>query len=189
MNEVSAAATAFWGRTDCGEHLLQVYKDQGAFMDGLAEFAGSGLRGGEAVVVIATAAHRASLQARLRADGHDLDRACAEHRYLALDAAGTLARIMVDGWPDPARFEQVIGEVVARARGAGRRVRAYGEMVALLWADDRTGATLRLEQLWNDFMRQHELVLLCGYPRIGSTHEIGDAFAEVCAAHSQVAFT
>jgi PAS domain S-box-containing protein len=60
-------------------------------------------------------------------------------------------------------------------------------MVALLWADGKHDAALRLEALWNDLQTSHAFVLLCGYPMHGFG---GEAFAQplidVCAAHSRV---
>ena len=39
---------------------------------------------------------------------------------------------MVDGAPDPTRFAEVIGGVIARATTGRPRARIFGEMVALL---------------------------------------------------------
>lgn len=175
----------FWGVSSPREHLIEVYKSESAFIDGLVEFASEGLAAGEAFVMIATAAHRGAVTEALRERGHDLD----SDAFIALDAEATLARLMVDGEPDAQRFEAVIGAVLARASAGGRPVRAFGEMVALLWMQGRCEATLRVEQLWNLMLRRHPLSLFCAYPRQDSTREITEEFAHVCAAHSQVAFT
>ena len=47
------------------EHIVQVYEDDAAFLDTLAEFASAGSFQGEAVVVIATPQHRYGLWKRL----------------------------------------------------------------------------------------------------------------------------
>ena len=65
-------------------------------------------------------------------------------------------------------------------------MRAFGEMVALLWAQGRNGATLRLEHLWNELIEEQALALFCAYPRIGATRDLTDALGDVCAAHSKV---
>lgn len=178
----------FWGEMAPCEHVLQVYRSENVFMDTLAGFIGDGLERGEATIVIATAAHRSSLEVRLREAGHDLDSARADARYIALDAAETLSRFLRQGFPDTACFERVVRDVVLQARGPGRPVRAFGEMVALLWAGGLTDATLRLEQLWNELLAREQLTLFCAYPRIGATRDLSDAFTDICAAHSQVAF-
>jgi hypothetical protein len=46
-------------------------------------------------------------------------------------------------------------------------VRAFGEMVSLLWRVD-TAAAVRLEELWNNVIEEHELALLCTYSLNGS---------------------
>ena len=47
---------------------------------------------------------------------------------------------------------------------AGRRLRAFGEMVALLAADGMADAAVRLEELWNRLAATHHFSLLCAYP-------------------------
>ena len=177
----------FWRMSSPCEHLLEVYRSEAAFVRGLVEYASEGLSRGEAFVMVATAAHREAVAAGLRARGHAPD--VLQDRFFALDAAETLASFMVGDLPDPRRFEAAIGPVLERASAGGRPVRAFGEMVVLLWLEDRREATLRLEQLWNRFLQQRPLTLLCAYPRREAGSAINDDFAEICAAHSQVAFT
>jgi hypothetical protein len=56
---------------------------------------------------------------------------------------------MVDGWPDEERFSRLVNRLLARATAKNRPVRAFGEMVALLWGSGNVEATLPLEHLWN----------------------------------------
>ena len=71
-------------------------------------------------------------------------------QLVTLDAADTLAELMVGDHPDPARFDAAVGEAVRDALVGGRRVRAHGEMVALLWDAGNVGAAIELEDLWNE---------------------------------------
>lgn len=176
----------FWGELAPCDHLVQIYDDETRFMETLERFIGEGLDRGEGAVVIATASHLTWLEARLRTLGHDVDAAADGGRYVGLDAAATLAQFMVDGSPDPVRFLETIGPVVSAAGRGGRQVRAFGEMVALLWAQGHNEATVRLETMWNGFCRREALALFCAYPRIGATRDLTDALAEVCALHSKV---
>jgi signal transduction histidine kinase len=174
-----------------GAHSVQFYADDGLLLDGLARFVGAALVVGDAAIVIATAAHRQGLARRLAARGLDLDRAAAGGRYVALDAAETLATFMVDDWPDAERFAARIGGVVRQATSAASsdapRVVAFGEMVALLWAAGAPEAALELERLWNELARTHAFDLHCAYPiSLFPRASDADPIARVCAAHTHV---
>src|SRR5438270_5617230 len=118
-------------------HSVQFYSDDAFLLDALSRFMGSAIGAGDAGVVIATPAHRQELANRLSARGLVLERAVEQGRYVALDAAETLSRFMVDGFPDEQRFVEVIGAVITRAKTAAGsqhgRAALFGEMVALLW--------------------------------------------------------
>ena len=180
-----AETTIFWGELAPSEHFVQVYEDESRFIENLAGFAAAGLAAGEAVIVIATAAHRSSLEASLAGLGHDIALARDSGGYLSLDAAHTLSRFMRDGWPDEILFASTIHDVLSQV-SPGRRVRAFGEMVALLWERGDHGATVRLEHLWDQFCHANALALFCAYPRIGATRDLDASLAEVCALHSRV---
>ena len=131
-------------------HSVQFYADDSFLLDDLSRFIGTALGAGDAAIVLATPAHREALEQRLQARGLSTAKSIRQGRYIVLDAAGTLQKFMVEGFPDAARFREVLSSIVVRARGAvesGARVVAFGEMVALLWADGKYGAAIRLEQL------------------------------------------
>ena len=137
-------------------------------------------------VVIATEAHLRELGQRLEQTGVDLSDLRARDRYLPLLAEETLERFMVRGWPDEDRFAEVVAGILTRARGDGRRVRAFGEMVALLWAQGNIAATVRLEFLWQKLCEAEGFSLFCAYPKAGFTRDLSDSITEICAAHSRV---
>jgi hypothetical protein len=165
------------------EHLLQFYDDEGACLDTLHRFVSGGLALGESVIVIATIEHLSALEARLGAH-LNLALARAQDRYIALDAAATLERFMVDGWPDEQRFRAVVASLLARAGLGNRRVRAFGEMVGLLWARGQRNATIRLEELWHDVYRAANFSLLCAYPQRAFGDEAQDSVARIRQNHS-----
>jgi PAS domain S-box-containing protein len=179
-------------RLDCGDlgaadHMVLVYDEEAHLLDAVSRFAGTALAASEAVVVIATPSHRDHIDARLRAQGVDVTTARAQEQYVLLDAAETLAQFIVDGCPDAPRFIDVVGGVIARAGGRYPRVRAFGEMVALLWAEGNLDAALRLEALWNDLATLHPFSLLCAYPLHGFTRAIhAQQLLTICTAHSHV---
>jgi hypothetical protein len=58
-------------------------------------------------------------------------------------------------------------------------------MVAVLWAEGKSGATVRLEHLWHNLCRESKLSLFCAYPRAGFTRDAENAIREICSAHSR----
>jgi signal transduction histidine kinase len=176
-----------WREMGAAEHVVQFYEVDAVLLDAVAEYIGAGLRAGDAGLVLATPAHRAGLEERLRAAGLDVAAARASGQYASLDAAETLARFMVDGTPDPARFSEAVRDVVARASSDGRRARIFGEMVALLVDEGNHAAAIRLEELWNELQRSQTFSLLCAYPmaRLGG-EALAGALGDVCAAHARV---
>ena len=170
-----------------GEHFVQFYHDERFLLEQLTNFVGSGIQAGDGVVVIATSAHLQALTDGLasRAASSGLGAAGA---YIGLDADSTLALFMRHKQPDRQLFLSVLADIMARASDHGkRRVRAFGEMVALLCSQGRSDAALALEALWNEAAQHHAFSLLCAYPMANfPSQEHSQIFAEICALHSHV---
>src|ERR1700687_1699388 len=179
------------GYTSHSDHIVHFYVDDSSFLDGLSRSIATALDAGESAVAIATKAPGDGLARRLRAAGLDIARAIETGRYIPLDAEETLSKFMLEGWPDAARFSELVGGVMERAKsaaqGADRRVFAFGEMVALLWAEGKSGSALQLERLWNELAKRHSFTLRCAYPMTAfDREEHGGAFLKICAEHSTV---
>ena len=170
------------------EHLVQFYESDDFLADRVNEFIAEGLEAGEGAIVIGTPAHRQAVEKRLSHHGFNLASLKASQQYFSLDAGEILSRLIVNGSPDETLFHREIGGLVSKAGNGGRRsVRAFGEMVALLWADGNSPAALRLEELWNELSETHAFSLLCAYPLNGFSGTVNDeAFGNVCHAHSDV---
>lgn len=176
----------FWGEISPCEHLVQIYQDEGVFLDSLEGFIAGGILAGDGVVVIATPEHLVALNERLVARNIDIATAIKSEQYLALDAEETLSKFMVMGWPDEDFFRAFVTNILQRAKGHNRRVRAFGEMVALLWARGNTGATVQLEHLWHRLCQELSFSLFCAYPKIGFTRNASASIKEICDTHSRV---
>jgi hypothetical protein len=183
---MTASNEVFWGEISPCEHLVQIYENPEVFLDSLEGFAAGGLSSGDGVVVIAMPAHLSALHERLSARGFDLDQARSCDQYIDLEAEETLAKFMRNGWPDESLFMCLVSDLLARAGTGGRRVRAFGEMVAVLWENGHNGATVRLEHLWHGLCQKEAFSLFCAYPRIGFTQDADASIREICAAHSRV---
>jgi PAS domain S-box-containing protein len=172
-------------------HAVQFYGDDGAFLDSLGQSVGAALEAGDGVIVIATKAHRNGLAQRLKARGLDTAAAIERGRYVLLDATETLSKFLQEGWPDATCFADIMGKTIARARAAAKGddpdIFAFGEMVALLWAEGKSEAAFRLEQLWNELARTQSFTLRCAYPlKKFDREEHGELFLKICAEHSDV---
>jgi PAS domain S-box-containing protein len=169
------------------EHFVQFCETDAFLMNSVSEFIGAGLRAGDACIVIATKPHRENLEERLKGDGLEVAAARERGHYASIDAAATLSKFMVDGSPEPGRFAEVVGSMIRQATKGRRHVRIFGEMVALLWADENRAAAVRLEELWNDLGKAHSFSLFCAYPMHGFGGEVYEMdFTEICKQHSRV---
>jgi CheY-like chemotaxis protein len=183
----SFAPQVDWSKMRDTEHFVQFYENEEFLIESVSGFVGTALRGGDSSVVVATPDHRDVLQRKLIACGVDVTEAEASGRFVLLDAAATLSGLMADRLPDPRRFDETIGSMISRMTERGRRVYAYGEMVAMLWADGNRDGAIELEQLWNKLAKEQRFALFCAYPIsefTGSDHS--DGFEGICSCHSRV---
>ncbi len=185
---MSLTSSAVLPGTPCGhDHLVEFYETEAFLVHTVCGFVVPALHDGDAAIVIATPAHRAAFEAALDEAGIDIQAAVRDGRYVALDARDVLARFMVDGAPDPGRFAATVNAVMDLAAGGGRKLRAYGEMVALLWDDGNIAAALALEDLWNELGYLRAFELLCAYPmRAFEDPESAAAFQRICDQHTKV---
>jgi hypothetical protein len=155
------------GHTQSPDHLVQFYGDDDRLLTGnVTRYIGEGLERGEGVVIIATPEHREAFAWQLSDSHADALAALREGRLVFLDAAATMARFLVDGQPERHRFFEIIGGVIrdVRERTGRLELRAYGEMVGLLWQVGQAEAAVRLEDYWNQLLLSHRVMLYCGYP-------------------------
>ncbi len=182
-----AATASFLAEPPHQAHSVQFYEEPDSLFENVARFLSAGLEAGDRVLVIATAIHEGRITQRLGAQV--LSRAIARGHIVLLDAHQTLEKVMVGETVDADRFHELIGRVIGDLRGDGPdvRVRAFGEMVDVLWKASSWNAALRLEELWDEACRQHDFSVMCAYALGPDAADAGAArFAEVCERHSHV---
>ena len=164
------------------------YRDEEELAEQVSEYLLLAIQDGGVAIVVATAAHRRSFEGHLAGMGVDVAAASARGFYLAPDASETMRGFMVADRPDPAGFWQAISPMLRQAAKAGRPVRVFGEMVALLWHQGLVSAGVDVEALWNELGAQYPFELLCAYPEaVLGDDAHADAIAQVCAAHEAIA--
>jgi hypothetical protein len=164
---------------------VQFYSDSVRLCLSVADFLGDGIAARQPLIVIATPEHRELILRELKRRHFDVDRWLADGEFALLDAHATLELFMEDGMPRAASFRQAIGAMIDHVR-KGRDecvIRAYGEMVDLLWRAGNPDAAIRLEVLWNDLAAQFSFSLLCGYS-MGNFYNHPAAMKDVCALHT-----
>jgi len=170
-------------------HAVQFYETDQFLCDEVARFVCEGLRAGESVIVVTTRLHREAIESKLKQQARFEDsQPAGGARLIWRDADETLSALLVNGWPDAARCENVLGALVDEASDSGKvPARVFGEMVAVLCAAGNPEAALHLEQLWNELARHHAFSRLCAYPmRVFAGEEGRQAFHAICAAHFEV---
>jgi DcmR-like sensory protein len=166
-------------------HAVRFYEDDNSLCRIVSDFVSEGINAGQPALIIGTAAHNDCILQNLTAAGHDVAALQRSVDLLTLDAREMLNIFMEDGLPNAERFKTAVTTALTRvSRGRKTTIRAYGEMVDLLWKDGLSAASIRLEMLWNRLANTHDFSLLCGYA-MGNFYK--DATIEdVCRHHTHV---
>ena len=174
-------------RVHAHHHAVQFYGSDESLIVTVGGFISEGLIAGQPAIVIATPSHTAALLNDLARRLIDIQEAKRIGDLVCLDAEETLATFMAQQTPDPGAFRKNVGEVIEQALGGRVRtpVRAYGEMVDVLWKKGQPEAAIKLEILWNDLAASHPFQLLCGYS-IGNFYKQAKYFEQVCQQHTTV---
>ncbi|MBA2303156.1 MAG: MEDS domain-containing protein [Acidobacteria bacterium] len=146
-------------------HAVQFYGSDSSLFATVAGFLSEGLINGQPAIVIATPRHRQAIDEHLAGRLIDCRTARREGQLVMLDAEETLELFMVGDDPHAALFETNVGRLIEQTVN-GRphtTVRAYGEMVDVLWKQERVQAAINLEILWNKLAMKFDFALLCGY--------------------------
>jgi hypothetical protein len=149
-------------------HVVQLYEqaDELSLAANVSRYLWEGLRRGEGALVVATPEHRLLFSRELEKLSTEAPSTVRRGRLAFLDAWETLSRCMAGSQPEWGPFESVIGAAIGQALPQHGRagLRAYGEMVGLLWNTGQLAAAIRLEQLWNRLLAQSSFSLYCAYP-------------------------
>jgi hypothetical protein len=174
--------------TPIHHHAVQFYGSEESLFTTVAGFLGEGLVTRQPAIVIATAAHRLAIEEHLC--GRLIDCVQARHNgdLVMLDAEDLLGQFMIGDEPNADLFEANVGVLVKQVlSGRGRTiVRAYGEMVDVLWKHGRSEAAIKVEILWNKLADQYSFALLCGYA-MGNFYKQAKQLEDVCSLHTHVA--
>src|SRR5688572_13466575 len=175
------------GQIHAHHHAVQFYGDESELFKTISSFLIEGLVAFQPAIVIATPDHTEAVLTELAAGHIDVAKARQLGDLVILDADETLSTFMVKGTPDPDLFRHHVGAVMEQAiRGRVRTpVRAYGEMVDVLWKKGNSDAAIKLEVLWNELAGAYSFSLLCGYA-IGNFYKQTSGIEDVMQQHTHV---
>jgi hypothetical protein len=163
------------GRCD---HIVQLYQDVEFLIEAVTDYISTGLHRGEAALIIATPEHRARFLQELEP---------AEDRLKLLDAEETLARFMASGMPEWKGFHETVGGAIAELRVQYPAVRAYGELVDVLWQKGQREAALRVEEYLNELATLQTFSMLCAYYLDNlDSQAYGGPLESMCKVHTHL---
>jgi hypothetical protein len=155
--------TSTWFEAHSGRHIAQLHHQPETLARSAFEFLEVGLRRGNSVIVIATAANTERLQALLEQAHFHRNPLERSGQLRFVDAAELLSGIVVDGVPDSAKFLTAVRTILDRARIYGRGLRVYSDLAGVLWQDGKTQAAIQIEDLMNEVGRTLSVAFYCGY--------------------------
>jgi hypothetical protein len=169
-----------------GDHIVQLYQDQDFLNSAVCRFVGAGLADGQSIILFPTLIHWNAFRPRLEAEGVDVHAAQERGQLTVFDADEVLPRFMRGAMPDPPAFKVVAGDIAGQARAGGsyQKVRAWGELVNVLWERGNVAASMNLEDLFDGFFKKLDIAMFCSYlmdnfdgdvhetmlPRLGTNH-------------------
>lgn len=156
--------------------IVRFYADDAALLAEVAGFLEAARSVRAASIVIATPAHCAGIRGLLATPGG----------VLYLDADATLESLLVDGWPDEQRCRAMFAPLLAGAASSSAPVHVFVEMAALLCAQGRYQAAVRLEQLLEMLCADYRLALYGAYSwRLFPDAAQAQAFEDICAGYDR----
>ncbi|HEY2905966.1 MAG TPA: PAS domain S-box protein [Vicinamibacterales bacterium] len=174
------------------DHSVHFYESEALLANTVADFLACGLASGQRVVMIASKGHAPEIASRLVSKGIDVDGAQRCLQLLLMDAETTLSGFMVNGVPDERLFDATVGALIQQQlqQATGGGLRAYGEMVDLLWKRGERAAAILVEEYWHRLAARHPFALLCAYSMgnfYDETGAAGPSIDDVCGAHTYIA--
>lgn len=170
-------------------HIVLVYREDSFLHRAVAKWTAPSLREGGAALLVCTPSNAAAILDLLDKEGIDARAAMEEGRLLVVDAEELMSRFMTPEGPDAQRFQSALRALLGglAPKEGSREIRAWGEMVSVLWVRGEETAARRLEGLWNEALDEREFRLLCSYRMdnlAAPTHD--GPLREVCVGHTRL---
>ncbi|HET9606995.1 MAG TPA: MEDS domain-containing protein [Nitrospira sp.] len=157
-------------------HSLDLSRDKAVLLEAVIAFIRVGLEIQDTVLVLATKTFREAIASALQPE--ELENTT----LLFFDAEQLLSRFLINGWPDESRFMAAMR--IGLMLSVSGRVRIFQEMTSLLWTQATPDAVIHLEELFNKWISQKPIKLLCAYPLSHFAGKEGSQFQDtICELH------
>ncbi len=187
MSNLSRSLLEFPEKLKAHDHLVQFYDGEEFLLKTVINFIAPALLCGEGVVLIATEQHLRILKSSLQELQLPPEEFIEMGQLKMLDAEFILKQIMSHDQIDPVKFDAVVGGLLVEIGPRYETIKAFGEMVNVLWQQGRHIAAHELEKLWNSCLENKNVTLLCAYSMDALCEEKdGVSFIDICNCHSHV---
>lgn len=170
-----------WLASPAGNHVVAYYDNDSSLVQSVCDFLRAGTEAGETCIVIARSEIITKLY-REYSSTSGFSHTLSNEKHLVFRAETFLDDFMVHGMPNRAKFFKTIKGLLDEADNKGKPVRAYGDMVALLWEQGNKKGAMALEELWNEATRTYHFSRYCAYPH--TDFQDHDAHAQITALHN-----
>ncbi len=170
-----------------GSHIVQVCQNKALQVEVITRYVKEGLLNDEAVIIIATSALRKAVIAKMDALGLDVHTFKSQSQIKFFDAEFLLSGFLIDGVLEEQAFQEFIGIPIQAAQLKFGKVRAFGEMVDVLWKEGQHDTAIQLEDLWNNLSKKQEFSLLCTYSLDSlNPNAYDDSLERICNRHTHL---
>lgn len=170
-----------------GSHLLKICQDEAIQAEAVAYFIKGGLLDNELVIIIARAPLRNAIISRLNAMGVNVQFSKNQGQLRFLDAEFLLSRILINETLEDRVIQELIVRPIQIAHAEHRKIRAFGEMVDILWQRRQYDRALQLEMLWDYLSREYQFSLFCTYlSKSFDANHYDESLEHVCKVHTHL---
>lgn len=186
MNDwLVANAELFWGDIARADHVLQVYDNDGVFLDTLTGFVQAALKADENAVVVATESHLNALESRLETYGFDIEMLISQSRFIPINVDEIISDIMTNGQLNESHLSRLNTSFLQKVGRNQKKFRICGEVAPTLLAHGHTESAIRLEELADIHNHENPACVLCAYPKSIFNDEVKN-LGRICNAHSKL---
>lgn len=166
-------------------HLCEFYSTAESRIRSLCNFIVPGIIKGEAVIVIASFENIQLLKNTLILYAIDAEEVGKSGQLVMLDAEKTMKNFVRTDYVDDFLFMDFMTNLMEGISGNFPGVRAYGEMVDILYRSGRFDLTIQLEQLWAEMSLHYKFSLMCGYTA-DHFKDKHDHIKKLCSHHTHL---